>query len=218
MRFRQPRFDCPQNLGKYREKRKEMKNHKNRSAALRFLKAEGHKVSKTKFYRDVDAGACVLQPDGSILATSLERYLSVSRLTQPAVETQRAAAGLDCRVDEEIRNLKLKNEKLTHELQVIRKKFIPRAEADSYAVDLAAVMDALARTALRMNASRYLAQIGADPERARELFDLYDADYTEMVNKVCDQDSVLLVGGDDSGVWDDSGGWRQGDDTPDDAA
>ena len=160
-----------------------MESFKTRAHALRWLKSQGYKISKPHFYRACDNGTLILQPDGSVLMTAIERYIKLAELSQPAAETVAAAAAADAKSREEIKQLQLKNERLEHELGVMRGKYIEKTEADSYAADLAALLDALPRHILQLNGARYLAAIGADPQKARQLFELFDIDFTAAANQ-----------------------------------
>ena len=67
---------------------------KNRTAACQELKARGFKVAKTKFYNDCSAGLCRVEPDGSILESSLFEYVEtvkLKKLGEPYVERKRRA-------------------------------------------------------------------------------------------------------------------------------
>lgn len=169
-----------------------MESFKTRAVALRWLKSQGYKISKPHFYRACDSGTLILQPDGSVLLPSLQRYIRLAELSQPAAETVASAAAADQKQREEIKGLVLRNERLEHELGQLRGRFIEKTEADQNVADIAALLDALPRHILQLNAARYLAAIGADPLRARNFFELFDADFTQAVNQICDSGGVLL--------------------------
>jgi hypothetical protein len=128
---------------------------------------------------------------------ALERYIRLAELSQPAAETVAAAASADTKAREEIKQLQLKNERLEHELGVMRGKYIEKTEADAAAADLSALLDALPRHVLILNGARYLAAIGADPQRARNLFELFDVDFTNAVNQACDDGGAWVEGEDE---------------------
>jgi len=165
---------------------------KTRVEVLSFLRVQGYKISKAKFYNDIKAGRLILEADGSVLRTSADRYIAVARLSRPAEMTVTAAAKIDRKVEEEIRQLRLKNERLQYELGVMQGKYIEKPVAEAEQADLAALMDALPRHVLMLNCPRYLAAIGAEPTKARLFFDLFDRDFTQAVNQICDDGGVWL--------------------------
>jgi hypothetical protein len=175
-----------------------IESFRNRTEAHAWLKAHGYKVSQRKFYRDCATGLVILQPDGSILGASVERYIRVAELKQPAAETVAAAAAADAKMREEIKGLVLKNERLEHELGVMRGRFIEKTEADAYAADLAALLDALPRHILQLNGARYLAAVGADPQKARQLFELFDTDFSAAVNQIVEDGGTWIEGEQDA--------------------
>ncbi|MBW2598595.1 MAG: hypothetical protein JRC60_00480 [Deltaproteobacteria bacterium] len=58
---------------------------KNRPEALRYLQTTGHKIKKSKLYKDVKKGLLKMEPDGSILRSSIDQYIAhpMSGLIQP---------------------------------------------------------------------------------------------------------------------------------------
>lgn len=176
-----------------------MGKYANRNQVLAYLKAQGYKVSKSQLYRDTDAGLLILEPDGSILGEAVERYIVTGQLQKPAEQTVQAAAKLDQKTSEEIRSLRLKNQKLEIEMAVLVGKYVLKTDAEAQQAELAAVLDALPRHILILNLPRYLGTVGADPSKARTLFELFDTDFTQAVNQICADGGVELVpGGDDN--------------------
>ena len=57
---------------------------KDRLAVLGWLKENGYKLAKSKIYQDAKAGKLRLEPDGSVTMGSVERYIDVAGLAQPA--------------------------------------------------------------------------------------------------------------------------------------
>jgi hypothetical protein len=172
--------------------------YKNRKKAHLWLQKQGFKLSERKFYKDVELGLCVMQADGSITSDALARYMLLADLKRPAAETAAAAATADAKQAEEIKQLQLKNERLEHEIGVMRGKYIEKIEADAYAADLAALLDAVPRHIIQLNGPRYLAAIGADPAKARQFFDLFDLDFTNAVNRICEDGGATVEGGQDA--------------------
>ncbi len=175
-----------------------IESFKNRTEAHGWLLAHGYKISQRHFYRAVQQGLVILQPDGSILKTSLDRYIAMTDLKQPATESVAAAAAADAKAREEIKQLVLKNERLEHELAVLRGDYVKKIDAEAYAADLAALLDAVPRHILQLNGPRYLAGIGADPARARQLYELFDQDFTNAVNRICEDGGANVEGGEDA--------------------
>jgi hypothetical protein len=171
--------------------------HENRQKVLAWLKAQGYKIGKTKLYRDADDGLLILEPDGSVRQESVDRYIKVAGLKQPAAQTVEASILADGKAAEEIKNYRLKNAKLEHELAVLHGKYVLKTEAESNEADIAALLDALPRHILMLNLPRYLGAIGADTTKARMFFELFDADFTRAVNQICDDGKVELLAGED---------------------
>jgi hypothetical protein len=59
---------------------------------------------------------------------------------------------------------------------------------------MAAVFDALPRHILQLNLSRYLSAVGADPTQSRKFFDMFDIDFTDAINQICDSGGIIVEG------------------------
>ena len=167
---------------------------KDRMAAMRYIRRQGYKIAKSKIYRDCDSGLLIMEADGSISQAAVDRYIIAAELDRPAEQTIVAAAKSDQKQSEEIRQLCLKNEKLEHDLAVMRGKYIEKTAAESDMADLIALFDALPRHILQLNLSRYLSAVKADTIHARKFFDMFDSDYTDAVNQICDTGGIWVEG------------------------
>jgi len=96
-----------------------------RAAVLSYLEKQGYKIKKTKLYRDAQKGLLKIEPDGSVLEIAVRAYMAAlakKDIEDPAAKTAQ-------KIDEEIRGLKLKNERQQIELDVLKNKYIERDEA-----------------------------------------------------------------------------------------
>jgi len=98
--------------------------------AFNSLRADGFKLSRAKFYKDTKAGRLVIENDGSVKGSSVKRYIIIAKLQRPAEASVAAAIRADRKVEQEIKYLKLRNERLEHENQALDGRYMDRATVE----------------------------------------------------------------------------------------
>lgn len=175
-----------------------MTKFKSRNQAVRWIQAQGYKVSQQKIYADTEKGLLLIEPDGTVTMTAVERYITAAQLEKPAAQTVESSIKADAKMAAELRLVNLKNERLEHEIAVLKGRYVEKTACEAEKVDLAMLLDALPRHILHLNLSRYLSSIGADPAKGPLFFDLFDEDFTRAVNQVCDARGALVEGSGES--------------------
>ena len=142
------------------------KPFKNRKLAWKWLKKQGYKVSLPKFYQDAEKGLVILNPDGGVSMESLERYIKLADLKIPAQDTTAAANRSDQRHREIIRNLRLKNEKLQHDIDLQRGMYMLKRDCEERLVQALLAFFAYLRSRFFTDAIDILHKIGGEAEKA----------------------------------------------------
>jgi hypothetical protein len=161
---------------------------------LEWLHLKGYKVGRATMFRAIKNGTLVVGDGGVITMESVERYIAMAGLTRPVMDSAEAAVAADRKLEEEIKQLELKNAKLEHDLNVMRGKYVEKYAAESEKADMAALMDALPRHVLNLHLPRYLTEVGADATKAQIFFGLFDEDFTLAVNRVCEIGEADIIG------------------------
>jgi hypothetical protein len=149
--------------------------YENGAAALRALQGQGLKVSKSKFYRHCQQGLCQVEKDGSILETSITRYikhprsnLTASRDAGMALEKHNRKASVEMeKLEEEHKLLKLKRMKEEG-------KLIAR---EAFYIEFAGMTQLIYQqlvNAIRMTAASRCEQILKNPEDSADILTLTD--------------------------------------------
>ena len=97
-----------------------------RKAVLAHLEKQGYKIKKTKLYEDARKGILKVEPDGKVLEIAVRAYMGTldKKVTgDPAEKTAQ-------KIDEEIKGLKLKNERQQIELDTLKGKYISKIDAE----------------------------------------------------------------------------------------
>jgi len=98
--------------------------------AFNFIRADGRKLCRSKFYKDIKAGRLVVENDGSVKKSSVTRYIHIAKLQRPAERSVEAAVRADRKDEQEIRYLKLRNARLELENQALDGRYMDRATVE----------------------------------------------------------------------------------------
>lgn len=181
----------------------------NRARALAYLQRQGYKLAKSKFYADCQAGLVILEMDGSILMTSIERYIALTGLRKPAEDTVKSAALADQKHRELIRNLKLKNKKLEHDFAIQQRKFVLKSEAESQLVRTLLAFFAYLRSRFLTDAGELISKTGGDSSRAGLMKKLLENLLNDALHEGFAEGEIIAeIGEDEEGVFDRVGGDR----------
>lgn len=173
------------------------KVYKNRLAVLEHLQDLGYKVGKTKIYQDADAGLLRLQPDGSVLQSAVEAYLHhpAARLVRPAQAADEAEAeemGRE-KISEELKHLRLKNEKLQFDFDKDRGRYLPRDEFELELAGRAAVLDSGLKHRFSSRAAQWIATVAGNQEKRAELVALLHGALDEALTDFATTDTFQVM-------------------------
>lgn len=159
----------------------------NRMEALAHLRRLGYKISKSKLYKDCKAGLVRLQSDGSVLEKDLRRYVRLVGLDKPADAAVSDAEKMATRkTAAEVEKLLLQKEKLEFDLDVMRKKYMPRADHEmemaSHIAVLSASMDQLLSEVLS-DAARVF---GGDTAKLPDVLEAAKGKKVRMFNRLAE--------------------------------
>jgi hypothetical protein len=167
---------------------------KNRVAALKHLQERGYKIKKSKLYKDAAAGVLRVEKDGSILRSSIERYLDHPEAGLAGhLETVAAGRDLDLKdlarekIKAGLEKEKAQTEKIRFELERERGQWLPRDDFEMELASRAAVLDQGFKTAVQMHCEDWIHMVGGRVSAAQELktaicdeIDRMLADYVSM--------------------------------------
>lgn len=153
---------------------------------VEFLNAEGYKVSKSKLYRDRDAGLIRMESDGTVIRSEAIAYVTRAGLEKMA---DRAAGMIDKmhkrKTEAEIDRLEAQAQKVKFELEKERGKYLLKTDVKTeFALKLGAV-ESVFRSLLRTKATDYISVVGGKPEKAGIFLDLIFADLDDVLNQMC---------------------------------
>lgn len=115
-----------QDIGDQKQKSdEEEKRYANRLEALGYLRAQGYKIGKSKFYQDCKQGLCALEADGSVRHGALLKYIKhpragLLRLDHLAGNDGGGAGQRDGMAGAQTELLQKRLEKLTEQVEMLR--------------------------------------------------------------------------------------------------
>jgi hypothetical protein len=135
-----------------------------RKDALEYLKKQGFKIGKSKFYGDCKKGRCKLQDDGKILEKDLMRYVKSACLVRLSTLEDKGRSGIS-----ELRQQK-ELEKLEEDILAKRRRrevdegnWIPRSAFELELAARAAIFEAGQRHMLHSRVGEWCSLLKGDP-------------------------------------------------------
>ncbi len=168
---------------------------KNRIEAVSWLKEQGYKVGKTKFYDDVKAGKVKLKNDGSVPISELERYvrseglIPLSRATGHHGEDELS----EQKLKKEIEKLDWENRKREFEYERELGNYIPREELELELASRAGVLDSGLRTKIKAHARDWVRLVEGLPDRVPNLVEAISQILDEQLNEFARLDRFQVV-------------------------
>ena len=147
---------------------------KNRLEAVKWLQQQGYKVGKSKLYQDVSAGRLRVCNDGSIRVSDLQEYIRVQGLEplREATEPDEDAEDLQReKVKEELRKLRLQNERQEFERQRQEGQYIPRQDLELELASRAGVLDTGLRSDIKTHARDWVHLVGGRADLVPDLIE-----------------------------------------------
>ena len=158
---------------------------KNRIEAVAWLKEQGYKVGKSKFYDDVKAGKIKLRDDGSVPVSEIERYVRGEGLIQLSRATgQRGDDDLsEQKLKKEIEKLDWENRKREFEYERDLGNYIPKEELELELASRAGVLESGLRTKIKAHSRDWVRLVEGLPDKVPNLVEAILECLNEQLNE-----------------------------------
>lgn len=165
--------------------------YKNRAEAYALLiQPGGYGVSRAKFYEDC-ARLRIVQPDKSLHLSDLLAYVKQELKASPV--TGQSLGDVDQareKEKEELRGLRLKNEKLEKENRKEDRRWMLRSEAEDHEAALVGLLRDTLRHLVRIQATSLLRTAGGSPSREPEFMQALLALVDHGFNELADAEEI----------------------------
>jgi len=166
-----------------------------RSEALKWLKAKGYRIGKTKLYADSRKGLLRMQPDRAVLKKDVEQYAkTLANLGDPRDKTLDAHR---LKMEAACRRLEKQNALLDFDLQEKKGKYILRNEAEMERAGLIITMEANFRNLLVGKASEFIEIVHGDQDRIAGLQFQFNESMDDMFRKMAKVEKFRVILKDD---------------------
>ena len=142
---------------------------KNRMEVFRYLRDQGYKIGKSKLFGDTDRGLLKLQRDKSVLKQDVEAYVNRAGIRKDPGKTVELEGFHLKKLEEEIKGLQLKNEKLQLEVKKGRSELMPVAEAETEIADNLNAMLHAFRHLIETGHEQWLLQARQSPVKLKNI-------------------------------------------------
>ena len=155
----------------------------------------GSKISKTKLYRDKDRGLIRINADGTVSMAEVDAYITRAALKLKPERVKDVEKYQSKKIEAELRNEKLRGDKLEIEVKKLRGELVDRRDADERSAEMIGVLDAVPRRILMLRAAAYVQLVGGDVGKAQLLRNTFEADLDEAVDALGRADHIEAVVG-----------------------
>lgn len=153
-------------------------------AVLKYLQDNGWKASRQTIYRHQSQGKIIPDSSGKYTLRAVEKYAKTflkqtatgKRLQESSDDLQRQ------KLDLEVSNLKLKNEREKFNFEKDRGLYIPREQMDIELATRAGVLIAGLKHWIASNAADWIDSVGGDTRKAGELINKMTGDLDDHIN------------------------------------
>ena len=154
------------------------------AAVLKYLQDNGWQETKTSLYRRKKQGKILPVPDGSYTKASVDKYARTflkqtatgKRLSENTDELQRK------KLEQELKNLILKNERDTFNFDKDRGLFIPKEQMDIELATRAGILIAGLKHWVQTRCADWIAAVSGDNKKVGELINIMSNDIDEHIN------------------------------------
>lgn len=160
-----------------------------RKAVLAYLDKQGYKIKKTKLYEDARKGILKVEPDGRVLEIAVRAYMGTldKKVTgDPAEKTAQ-------KIDEEIKGLKLKNERQQIELDALRGKYILQSDVEMELISRIVIFDSCFRTFINTQTPALIDACAGNRTRTKEVQDMLNRELDKLLNAMADVDKFQIT-------------------------
>jgi len=141
----------------------------------------GYEISKSKMSRDKKNGLIDFNPDRSVDQKEVEKYARLLKKREAALGDNHEKAAV--KTDEEIKNIRLKNEKLLFELERDMGKYIERAMFEAELAARAAIFETGLKHYFSSKIQELVALVGGKPEKSPEFMQRLNAVVDEELSR-----------------------------------
>lgn len=160
--------------------------------ALGVLKDRGYKIAKSKLYQDKDRGLIRVNADGSVPMSEIDAYITRAALKLKPERVKDVEKYQSKKIEAELRNEKLRGDKLEIEVKKLRGELIEKRDAEERTAEMIGLMDAAPRRLMLLNVVEYVQLVGGDPGKAAIMRNKFDADLDEFVDQLSKTDGIEI--------------------------
>ena len=142
-----------------------------RVAVWKYLCESGWKISRSQFYEHCSDGKLARQEDGSYLRSDADKYAGTHCISLATGQRLGASAMADEKAVVALAREKVRLEREEYDLGVRKGKYIPRDEVELMIIGRAIAMLSHLNAMVQMQAEDWIAMVGGDTTRSRELID-----------------------------------------------
>ena len=171
----------------------EQQTFKTVAAVVRFLKAKGYKVEKSKVYQDKRKGLLRCADDGTIAEDDALAYAvraDLGKVTDAIAEVDQYAG---VRSKKEIEKLEVQTEKLRFELEKERGRYILKEDVQLQVAIKLSALEAGIKNVVRVNAADWIHKTGGDAKKERMLCELVYAEVDALLGEFGNMEEINVT-------------------------
>lgn len=135
---------------------------KNPDKVWRYLRAQGYKVSRAVCYLAAKDGRLMLEADGGVLLSSVERFIALAGLTKPAADSVDAGLRADEKAREEIAHLRAKRQLTEFNLEREQGRYMLKSDFGREVAARAGVLEQGLKNLFRTRMVDLIHMVGGD--------------------------------------------------------
>jgi len=168
--------------------------HRNAQAVWEWLAGQGYKVARSTIYKAVKEKRLRPQPDGTVLEAAVKAFILDSGLQKP--DQQAPDEQIGEKVAEEIKKLKLQNQKYQLELDIMLGKYLLREDLELEVCSRVGIFEATLRHFFATQAPALVDACGGDRAKAPDVTALMNAALDQLLTAMADVErwQVIMVG------------------------
>ncbi|MCP4748103.1 MAG: hypothetical protein GY874_18500 [Desulfobacteraceae bacterium] len=168
---------------------------KNRSAAAKFLEDLGYKIKKSNFYNHAKQGLIKVDADGSVDESEVRAYAQRQGLKK--IRFDKDDGKFDDihreKLEQEVARLKKQNEKLDHEMNVAKERFLERGDVvTQFAIKWSTVQGSI-KNLIQSSALDWITAVGGKPKKRDTLINLCFSQVEDVFNQLAEIKDLKIV-------------------------
>lgn len=159
-------------------------NFDNLADVLRYLEGQGWRITRPSLYRHGKEGKLLAGTGGAYKQKAVDRYAQTFlKLAATGKRIQQTSDNLQRqKLEEELKNLRLKNERDKFNYEKDRGLYVPKNQMDIELAGRAGILIAGLRHWIMSNAAHWIAVTGGDHKKAGELSNMMTNNLEEHIN------------------------------------